>query len=453
MKAHLSLLLAICSYSVQAQIVYETTAGSPYSTFKPRTLAVSNSGSVYVAGGFDKTVQYYKTVDGHTVRADSTLPSYNAMFLMKMDAGGKMVKRAFFPVVYSLARKDVYAEVIEGNDMVLTRKGELLITGFVTRYRKENYKGDRTQGVYAALIDTNLTLVWDTLIPSYYNSVGEKVIETADGDFVIVASTFLRSDSVAKYLDNSVTATRLLKISGKGSPLMDTLLPTLPRDVDYEFLAAHPNAKAFFYNNFHDSDLNHLLPPFDVEDVKEIPGGYMFSGVVLKREYSGWEQPYKALLFETDKNFAVKKVRAYSMPRDKTYSDLKFFGGRFVWSDDHVVVTGISQIATPPDFIVIIDRNTYDTIKTFKIDGQVFEYPGIVQAGKNKYAICANVDYKYLQLTLLDGRSIAKTMELKKYVVNGFADIKEKDGYVYVLGTYKPDKELREVYLAKVKIP
>jgi hypothetical protein len=266
MKKHLTFLLVLLAGCTHGQkVVYEITEGSPYSSFVPRALTISNSGSVFITGGFDRTIKYYKTVNGKTVRADSTLPGDNTMFVMKMDANGKMVKRAFCPMVYSLMQKRVYAQVIEGNDITITRDGNLLVTGFVTGYRERNYEGDRTQGVYAALIDTNFRLVWDTLYPSYYNSVGEKVMETADGNFIINASVFLRKDSVSQYLDNHVTGTRLLKISKKGRLLVDTLLATLPRDFDYDFYTNHPKAKSYFYHNYNDSDVGHFLPPFEVE--------------------------------------------------------------------------------------------------------------------------------------------------------------------------------------------
>ena len=417
---------------------------NPIATFHPTALAVAPSGTIYVTGKYERGNEYYKTVDGVTVAADSTMPNlglFGSMFLYKFTSKGKLVNRTFAGGLASefsklkpedFRRNDLMLpSVVEGKTVQVTSTGNLFISGFANGYRKKNYESDRTQGIFAMMLDTNFKLQWDKLFPSYYTSTPRKALENENGQFIILGTSDIKSAEVSKYQSENTVAPRILKVSATGKLLTDTLLQDLPSQED---------------RYWNDTDKHSYLAG-EAASFVETTTGYLFSGTVKDRSWKSSMSRYAALLMETDKDFKPLRKKTYTLFREQ-YSQFEFIGGNVALSKNTIALTGIAQIAHPPCFTAFIDPATFDTLGIVRMDADIFSYPGIAKAGAGKYAVAVKDHHdKAIQLHFIEKNTITKTITLNKYPITDYVDMQRQGNYLYVLGYAN-----KGCYIAKIKL-
>ena len=416
----------------------------PIAEFHPTALAVAPSGTFYVTGKYQHGTEYYKSVDGVTVIADSTMPNiglFGSMFVYKFTSDGKLANRSFAGGLASEYRKLkpedfrkdhlMLPSVVEGNTIQVTSTGKLFITGFANGYREKNYETDRAQGIFAMMLDTNFMLKWDKMYPSFYNSTPQKAIENEDGQFIILGTSLIKTVDVSKYLSENTVSPRILKVSAKGKLLADTLLQDLPSREDL----------------YWDDTDKHTYLAGEATSFVEMPTGYLFSGTIKERSIGSSVSRYAALLMETDKDFKPLRKKTYTLFREQ-YSQYEFIGGNIAVSKKAIALTGVAQIGHPPCFTALIDRETFDTIAVVRMDGDVFSYPGIAKVGTGKYAVALKDHHeKAMQLHFIENNTITKTITLKKYPIIDYVDMQRQGDYLYILGY--ADKGC---YIAKVRL-
>lgn len=411
--------------TAQTLVWEKVESRNPVAVFRPEAFTIALSGSIYVTGQYDNGDSFFVQVNGMTKYADTTLPGIDAcMFLFKFNADGKFIKRQFIRGLSSEYKKLtpddfkrgnlMLPDVASGNSIIATTDNKLLTTGFASGYRKKNYETDRTQGVFTAMLDTNLLVYWDKMYPYYFNSSPQKVLETTDGQFVILAYGHL--------------GPRIMKISAKGDLITDTLLQDLPTPEDYDFDDT--------------SRQTHLKG--EATSFVATPTGYIFSGTAKKKSWN--YNRMQAILIETDKNFKSLKKSAYTLFREK-YSQYDFLGGYLAVNKSVIALTGIAQIGYPPGFTAFIDRKTFDTLGVVHFESNVFNYPGIVQTGAGKYAVAVRDHHKdAIQVHFIENYKIKKTITLNKYPIMEYVDMQVHGNHLYILGEAN-----KGVYMAKVK--
>ncbi|MNW39249.1 Bacterial Ig-like domain (group 2) [compost metagenome] len=84
-------------------------------------------------------------------------------------------------------------------DVIESSNGSIIITGYTT-----DYVGKPTNVIYVTKLDASGTILWDKAYPqyssSYYHLYGQKIIETASGDFVITGYGASSSGYAPAYL-------------------------------------------------------------------------------------------------------------------------------------------------------------------------------------------------------------------------------------------------------------
>ncbi len=269
------LLFLLAGRTSNAQtIVFEKTFGSPYASFEPNASAMDEEGNVFITGRYDTSVEFFKNVNGKTVLADTSLPYGPLMFVYKINSEGKMLRRIFL-------------NALEGMDIIVTKEGNVLATGFMNRYRDENYNGDKTQGVCLFLLTKELDMLGRNIYPSYYNSVPYKLLETSENKILIVAHSLIYKDTIQGGIFDT-DGNRMIVTDKNGTMLQDTILRmrTMHNNLDFD------------YNKIYARRDSSILPVCSVYDVKEIKNGFLFFAAAYGRPPES-----SFLLFETDKNF------------------------------------------------------------------------------------------------------------------------------------------------------
>ncbi len=410
-------------------IVYEKTFGSLYAEFRPNAIAVDKEGNSYITGRCETNLAYFKKVGDDYKYADTTIPEGTHLYLYKINNEGKLTKRIFL-------------WAIEGIDLCITKDGNIALTGFVTRYRKENYEGDRTQGVYSAMLNKNLEMIWQKIDSSQYNSVPEKMIETKDGNLLIVAHSMIKKVPLNYGLTDDDTHDRFLLINKNGKTIKDTTLEMV--EIDHsktdEFLHLKP-----LYN----ANAPKIAPANLIYDVIETETSFVFAGTAMSNEM-GIAMGQKFFIMETDKQFKLIKTKSYEFKRDTQQENDENWGYSIAKDGDNYIMAGIAHYSGNRNMIAYLDKN-FDTLYTKHFNGDIFSFPKVISLSNGKYCTCSYTDSDQIAFNLFKDKKLISKMSSGKYKIIDFhASMAVKDRYAYITAVCK-DSGVASTYLAKVK--
>lgn len=410
-------------------VVYEKTFGSPYANFRPNAIAADNNGNIYITGRYETGLEFFKEVNGVTKYADTTLPYGTMMYLDKISSDGKLVKQVFL-------------NAIEGLDLCVTKEGNIAVTGFTNNYRKENYTGDRTQGVYTALLTPDLKIYWWEIDSSQYNSTPEKIIETNDGNQLVLASSLIKKVPVSTYIDDDIERNRFILINKKGKILKDTSIYAMDQYIYDDSIGV---------SLLLSQKKRVIPPPSHLYGMLETDNGFLFSGESSSNPNTVYGDNV-FFIMETDKKFNVLRTKQFKFNRDTVKYDIDdTWGYGIAKDDDRIILTGIAQYSDKESMIACLNNN-FDTLYTRHFDGDLFGIPRTVFLPDHTYCFCNNTKSNCLNLVFMNDKGILKTMELGDHKIHDFrGGMCIKDGFVYLAAVRKDT--LDKTYLAKIKLP
>ncbi len=434
------------------KIIYEKTFGSPYASFRPNAITIDKEGIMYIIGRYRYSRITSKLENLEDADADTTLPSSldPSLYIFKVSKEGKMINRTFLPWV------------IEGIDISITKDNNLLVTGFINNYREKNYEGDRTQGVWAALMNTDFKIRWQRNYPSYYNSVPDKIMETSDGKVLITAHSTIAYSDYFPY-DNS----RLILLDKNGTLLQD-ILPM--KDIDSSVCKNYPynqwlrhirsnTGKEFndSSNKFFDIDISNILTHSlfcSIEGAIPMPQGILFGGTI---DASGngkfFSEENYFFLAETDNNLQVKKLNTYNIEKPDKYGNFKHnvYGSNIAVNSQTIAMAGINQLADRENLAIVFNKN-YDTLFTRHTSGDEYNLPKIAALGSERYAMCNETKPNRLKLLFINTDQSTQEFYLgEKFEIIDFIDIVYFDRTLYIIANARK-KEIYQTYLAKVEV-
>ncbi|HEU4717394.1 MAG TPA: hypothetical protein VFU15_06165, partial [Bacteroidia bacterium] len=325
--------------------------------------------------------------------------------------------------------KRVFLHAIEGESILFTDDGNIFATGFVTRYRPENYRGDLTQGVCAFLLDTALNVTWRETYPCFYNSVPHAAIQLRDHSFLVIASTLVYKDTVNWGADDR-DDNRMLIIGPGGKSVRDTILLSVKRDrYEQEYYDMYPHAKP-------------EMPFCYLYNVVETDSGFIFSGTFLA-SLSDWS----VILIRTDKNFGLKKIRKISYKLSK-YRKIPLWSQSMTCDTAGIVVTARGEYSEDNNFIFRYSYD-FDSLWMRQTPGKSLDPPVVSCTSAGHYLMCQSSGNR-AYITFFDPSGNQETLP------PGTKDIMEIDGicpdgnYAYIISSTKETP--RQTYVMKIKL-
>ncbi|MGQ3132064.1 MAG: hypothetical protein ACT6RE_08720 [Flavobacteriales bacterium] len=398
--------ISVCTAFAQTLLSEKVTADA-HASFEPRALALHNSGDVYVTGRYETSVGYYTKRNGVTVVADTTLPHGTRMFLMRFDSTGQMLQRIYMPA-------------LEGLDIRITHGGNILACGFLNRYREENYEGDRTQGVFAALLNPQLELIWKQIYPLQYNSVPQKIVEGNDGHILILANAQVKA-TPNSFGQNDIIASRCILTDAGGKLLKDTLM--------YAPLYRTPNT----------------LYPYDacVSD-----SGFLILG---HYQYPGASEVL--LLSDLEPELKARRGANIVYYKENGYERQHVIAGHMCINRGRIFVAGLSQFAEQKFFVRALNPQKLDSVFTQRMPGKMLEMPVICAQPNGGAVVFSRNDQKKPLLYFINTEGKMHTLTL----TNSQYNIKEpqaalvRGNMLYILAEIRKGEE-DGVYLARVRL-
>jgi len=393
---------AVCTQTLLSEKIY----ADAHASFEPRAMALHSNGNVYVTGRYETSTGYYTTRNGKTVVADTSLPRGTHMFILRFDSTGKMLQRIYLPA-------------LEGLDIRITRSENILACGFLNGYREENYEGDRTQGVFACLLNPQLEPIWKQTYPLRYNSVPQKIVEGADGNILILANAETKT-TPNSFGRNDVIASRCILTDSGGKLLKDTLM----------FAPVY--------------EVPHSLHPYDACASD--------SGFVLLGHY---QYPGKSeVLLVSDLNPSLKAYRGANIVYYKENSDERqnVIAGHMCINNNQVFAAGLSQFAEQKFFVRALGTKL-QSLFTLRMPGKMLEIPIIGALPHEGAVVFSRNDQKKPLLYFINAEGEMNTQTL----TNSLHSIKDpqaaavRGNTLYLLAGIRMGEE-DGVYLARVRL-
>lgn len=380
MKWFFSLSVLLVSNQLFAQqVIWEKVLGSDVADFDARDAVTDSKGNIYVVGRYETGVEFFKTVNGKTVYADTTLPYGTHPYVEKLSPDGKLLKRTFLPG-------------IEAQHIALLSDNRIAVCGFMNDYREKNYDRDRGQGVFSVFLDSVLKISNYKTYPSFYNSTPFGMTFDSKNGLIIAASSFTSPDPGMGLQD--VYSLRLIRTNENGSLICDT---TYSRPA--WFLKDKYDARTF----------DGLALAKGADDSFWLCGEVRGSG----RDYYRESNPMALIQF--DKDFYSRTTKVFTH-RDRFKYEIGAYINDLAASEKYVFVVGQDLHQKPQSFAFLFDTKG-DTIYKRGFEGDFGEEPVTAQIDETHWAVLnvSKADEFVISFFDLTGLVKEKRFKTRKY--------------------------------------
>ncbi|MNK12827.1 hypothetical protein D3C87_309050 [compost metagenome] len=348
MKWILGACIFLVSYPLTAQqIGWEKVIGSEVASYIPNDLVINPDGTMILVGRYETGTGFFRTVDGVTKYADSTLPFGTHPFVQKLDKDGNLLKQVFLPG-------------IEAQHVVQMDDNRWAVCGFMNGYREKNYEGDRAQGIFLVFLDSNLNRLSYTHYPSYYNSTPLGMIADQQGGLIIAADSYTKSDHELGF--NDIYSLRLVHTDPKGKLITDTTF----QKTDW-----------FRKNKFRNDVFN---PTSIATDSK-----YIWLSGTAKGTDSMYTERTLPAIAALDFDYRPGTTAVFTGPRKKAQS-YEVWLSDLVASEKYVFVSGEDMLQQPNTFVSLFDSNGKQ-IYQLPCKGNIGESPFVTQLDETNWAV------------------------------------------------------------------
>jgi hypothetical protein len=370
----LSILFALNQLFAQ-QVVWEKVLGSDVADFDARDAVTDSKGNIYIVGRYETGLEFFKTVNGETTYADTTLPYGTHPYVEKISPQGKLLKRIFLPG-------------IEAQDIVLLSDNRIAVCGFMNDYREKNYDRDRGQGVFSVFLDSALKRSNYKTYPSFYNSTPFGMTFDSKNGLVIAASSFTKPDPSMGLGDEY--SLRLIHTDEKGTVLQDTtyLRPAW-------FLKDKYNARTF----------DGLALAKGADD------SFWLCGEVRGTDERYYRESNPMALIQFDKDFYSLTTKVFTH-RDKLSYKIGAYVNDLTASEKYVFVVGQDLHTTPESFVFLFDPKG-DTIYKKGFNGDYGEEPVVAQIDETHWAVLNVSEADEFVISFFDLKGLVKEKRFK----------------------------------------
>ncbi|WP_343634628.1 hypothetical protein [Fluviicola sp.] len=382
MKWFFSLFILVFSSQLSAQqVVWEKVLGSNVADFDSRDAVTDSKGNTYIVGRYETGIAFFKTVNGQTVYADTTLPFGTSPFVWKISPDGKLLKRIFLPG-------------IEAQHIVLLSDNRLAVCGFMNDYREKNYEQDRGQGVFSVFLDSTLEGSNYNIYPSFYNSTPFGMTFDSENGLIIAASAFTGPDPNIGLHD--VYSLRLIRTNDQGATLRDTI-------------CLYPVwfTKSKYYARTFDG----------LGLAKGADDSFWLCGEVLGTEggIHDARTSNPMALVQFDKDFRKMTAKVFTH-RDRFRNEVGAYVNDLTASDKYVFVVGQDLHETPQSFVFLFNTKG-DTIYKKGFNGDFGEEPVVAQIDESHWAVLnvSKADEFVISFFDLNGLVKEKRFKPRKY--------------------------------------
>lgn len=403
-------ILLVTNQLFAQQITWEKVLGSNVADFVVQDAVTDSKGNTYVVGRYDTGLAFFKTVNGKTVYADTTLPYGAHPFVQKISPDGKQVKRVFLPG-------------IEAQHIVLLSDNRLAVCGFMNDYRKKNYDRDRGQGVFSAFLDSNLRLNTYTHYPSFYNSTPFGMTSDSKNRLIIAASSFTKPDPNMGYRDEY--SLRLIHTDENGTSLRDT---TYMRPV-------------WFLKNKYDARTFDALALAKGSD-----DSFWLCGEVRGRDSTYHENNPMALI-QFDPEFYSMTTRVFTH-RDQFSSEIGAYVNDLSASGKYVFVAGQDLHENPQSFAFLFDSKGKIIYKK-PFTGDFGETPVVAQIDETHWAVLSVSEADEFIINIFDTNGWVKEKRFKPRKSSEPKALIVHNKELIALGKIK-EGEVRKIWMSKL---
>lgn len=376
MKWFFSLSVLLVSNQVSAQqVIWEKVLGSDVADFDARDAVTDSKGNIYVVGRYETGVEFFKTVNGETVYADTTLPYGTHPYVEKISPDGKLLKRTFLPG-------------IEAQHIVLLSDNRIAVCGFMNGYREKNYDRDRGQGVFSVFLDSVLKRSNYKTYPSFYNSTPFGMTFDSKNGLIIAASSFTSPDPSMGLQD--VYSLRLIRTNENGSVICDT---TYSRPA--WFLKENYDARTFDGLALANGAAN----------------SFWLCGEVRGTDASYYRESNPMAVIQFDNDFYSLTTKVFTH-RDKFSYKIGAYVNDLTASEKYVFVVGQDLHTKPESFAFLFDSKG-DTIYKKGFNGDYGEAPVAAQIDETHWAVLNVSEADEFVISFFDLKGLVKEKRFK----------------------------------------
>ena len=371
---YISVLLVSNQLPAQ-QVIWEKVLGSDVADFDVRDAVTDSKGNTYIAGRYETGVEFFKTVNGKTVYADTTLPYGTRPFVTKISPDGKFLKHIFLPG-------------IEAQHIVLLSDNRMAVCGFMNDYRKKNYDRDRGQGVFSVFLDSTLKGSNYKIYPSFYNSTPFGMTFDSKNGLIIAASSFTKPDPGMGLQDEY--SLRLIHTNEKGSAICDT---------------TYSKPVWFLKNKYNAQTFDGLALAKGAND------SFWLCGEVRGNDYRDYRESNPMALIQFDKDFYSMTTSVFTH-REKFKYEIGAYVNDLVASEKYVFVVGQDLHETPQSFVFLFDPKG-DTIYKRGFNGDYGEEPVVAQIDETHWGVLNVGEADEFVISFFDLNGLVKEKRFK----------------------------------------
>lgn len=405
-------LLSFLSFHLTAQQVsWEKVQGSDIVNYNPNDFVIDPQGNFVIVGRYETGHAFFRTVDGVIKYADSTLPYGTHPFVQKLDKNGNLLKQAILPG-------------IEAQHIIQLSDNLFAVSGFMNGYRKKNYEGDLTQGIFLIFLDSSLNMLNYIQYPSYYNSTPLGMIPDQQGGLIIAANSFTRSDQDMGF--NDIYSLRLIHTDPKGKLLSDTTFQ---------------KTNWFLKNKFR----NDVFKPTSITtDSKNI----WLSGYA-KGTDSMYTKRTLLAIARLDFDYRPGPTAVFTGPRESAQS-YEVWLSDLSASEKYVFVAGEDMFQEPNTFVSLFDSKG-NRIYQQPCTGDIGESPVVTQIDETNWAVFTKSIEKGFIVSFFNVKGFVKELTFSQQNIREAKALICTGNELYCVGEIR-ENELKKIWISKIRI-